>query len=67
MISPARRYKVIQQTLAHLKIAGKATRTKPQEACDFMTANMEARHAYWDQLAVMSQSFGTSEDPYIYC
>jgi hypothetical protein len=67
LISPGREYKVIKETLANLKVKGKATRTKPQEACDFMTANMEVRHGYWDQLAVNSESFGRSEDPYIYC
>lgn len=67
LISPARQFKVIQQTLAHLKVKGKATRAKPQEACDFMTANMAARHGYFDQLAPNSESFGSSKDPYIYC
>lgn len=67
LISPRREYKVVKQALARLKIRGKATRSKPQEACDFMTANMDARHAYWDQLAVNGDSFGKNEDPYIYC
>ena len=67
LISPAREYKVVQEALAQLKVKGKAKRSKPQEACDFMTANMAARHGYFDQAAPNSQSFGTSEDPYIYC
>ena len=67
LISPARQYKVIDQALAHLKVRGKVTRKKPQEACDFMTANMAARHGYFDRLAIFSQSFGKSKDPYIYC
>jgi hypothetical protein len=67
LISPARQYKVVDQTLARLKIRGKATRSKPQEACDFMTANMAARHGYFDRLAARSESFGQSKDPYIYC
>ena len=67
LISPNGRYKVIKETLARLGVSGKATRTKPQEACDFMTANMQARHGYWDRLAAMGESYGTSEDPYIYC
>ena len=67
LITPDKRRKVIEQTLAHLKIKGKVTRTKPQGACDFMTANMEARHAYWDRVAVLGQSYGKSKDPYIYC
>ena len=67
LISPARQYKVVDQALAHLKIRGKATRTKPQEACDFMTANMAARHGYFDNAAFLGESFGTSKDPYVYC
>ena len=66
-ISPDPRFEVIEETLAHLGIEGKAKRSKPQEACDFMTANMEARRGYWDRLAVASESYGRSEDPYIYC
>ncbi|HEV3473466.1 MAG TPA: S8 family serine peptidase [Actinomycetota bacterium] len=67
LISPIADYEVIKETLAHLGLAGKSKRSKPQAACDYMTANMEARHAYWDRIAVNGQSFGTSEDPYIYC
>ena len=67
LISPAPHYKVIKQALAHLKVKGKATRTKPQAACDFMTANMEARHGYFDILAIRGEGSGKSKDPYIYC
>ncbi|MDQ3956874.1 MAG: S8 family peptidase [Actinomycetota bacterium] len=67
LISPAPRYKVIRETLAHLGIAGKPKRTKPQEACDFMTANMEARRGYWGQVALLGEGYGATEDPYVYC
>lgn len=67
LISPTVRYDVIKETLAHLGVTGKPKRSKPQAACDFMTANMEARHTYWDRVAAMGESYGTSEDPYIYC
>ncbi|HEX2056779.1 MAG TPA: S8 family serine peptidase [Actinomycetota bacterium] len=67
LISPAKQYEVIKEMLAHLGIGGKPTRTKPQEACDFMTRNMEARHAYWDMLAVSGEGYGKTEDPYVYC
>lgn len=67
LLSPDNRMKVINQTLAHLGFGAKPERTKPQEACDFMTANMEARRAYWENVAVMSEGFGKTEDPYIYC
>ena len=67
LISPAKNYEVIEETLANLGVKGKPNRTKPQEACDYMTANMEARRAYWERLAVNGQGFGQAEDPYIYC
>ena len=67
LISPDKKYEVIDETLAHLGVTGKPNRSKPQEACDFMTANMEARRAYWEQIAVNGQGFGQTEDPYIYC
>lgn len=67
LISPARQYDVVKEMLAHLGVAGKPTRTKPQEACDFMTANMEARRGYWEMLAVNGQGYGSAEDPYVYC
>ncbi len=67
LISPARQFDVIKEMLAHLGVAGKPTRTKPQEACDFMTANMEARRTYWDRLAFNGENFGETSDPYVYC
>jgi hypothetical protein len=67
LISPERQFEVVKEMLAHLGVAGKPTRTKPQEACDFMTANMEARRSYWDLLAVNGESYGNTEDPYVYC
>ncbi|MFN2587725.1 MAG: hypothetical protein ABR613_06390 [Actinomycetota bacterium] len=67
LISPARQFEVVKEALAHLGVAGKPAREKPQEACDFMTRNMEARHAYWDRLAILGQAYGKNEDPYVYC
>lgn len=67
LISPDKRMQVVPETLAHLGITGKPDGTKPQEACDFMTANMEARRAYWERVAVLGEGFGQTEDPYIYC
>ena len=67
LLTPDESRAVVTQTLAHLGFGRKATRSKDQAACDFMTANIEARHAYWDNLAVMGESFGKSKDPYIYC
>jgi hypothetical protein len=67
LISPKKSLKVVSETLAQLGIGPQPKREKSQEACDFMTANMQARRAYWDQAAVMGDSFGNTEDPYIYC
>lgn len=66
-ITPSAEREVISETLAHLGISGKASRTKGSEVCNFMTANIEARRAYWNNAAILGESFGTSEDPYIYC
>jgi hypothetical protein len=32
-----------------------------------MTANIQARHAWWDRVAPFSQSSGQSTDPFEYC
>ncbi|MGI8407551.1 MAG: S8 family serine peptidase, partial [Actinomycetota bacterium] len=52
LITPEAGMKVVPETLAHLGVTGKPERTKPAEACDFMTSNMAARRAYWERLAV---------------
>jgi subtilisin family serine protease len=67
VITPASEHKVIPQTLAQLGISGKATRSKDSTVCTYMTAQIEARHLYWDQLVIGSESLGTTADPYIYC
>ena len=67
LISPDPGMRVVEETLAHLGIGGKPKRSKPQEACDFMTANMQARRGYWQDLALLSEGYGDTNDPYIYC
>ncbi len=67
VITPDTEHSVVKETLAHLGLGGKPERTKGAATCSFMTAQMEARHAYWDNAAVLGESFGNSEDPYIYC
>jgi hypothetical protein len=66
-ITPDPEHEVVDQTLAHLGIGDAATRTKSADTCAGMTANFEARRAYWDKVALGSESFGTSHNPYIYC
>ena len=67
VITPDAEHEVVSQTLSHLGVGAPATRTKSAEACAAMTANIQARHAYWDNVAIGSESFLTSADPYIYC
>ena len=67
VITPDNEHSVIEETLAHLGIGGKAERSKGAEICAFMTAQIEARHAYYDDLAIDAESWGTTEDPYIRC
>ena len=67
VITPDAEHKVIEETLAHAGYGGTPTRTKDDATCSAMTANITARHAYWDNVAIGSESFGTTEDPYIYC
>lgn len=66
-ITPDVAHEVVAQTLAHLGLGGDVTRTKSAEACAFNTANIEARHLYWDNVALFGESVGTTADPYVYC
>ena len=59
--------KVVSEALAQLGIGGPPTRSKSAQACAFMTANIQARHAWWDVVAPFSQSNGETADPYEYC
>ena len=55
---------VVDKALANL---GFGTPTyKAETTCAFMTANITARHAWWDRHP-RSQGFLTTADPYIYC
>jgi hypothetical protein len=66
-VTPDPEHGVVAETLAHLGVGGEPTRFKSAEACAFNNAGISARHAYWDSVAVGSESFGSSEDPYLYC
>ena len=56
---------VVTETLAHLGF-GEPSRSKDATTCQIMTANIEARQAYWNSHP-RSEGFGTSADPYINC
>lgn len=66
-LTPDPKRGVVDQALAHLGVRGEATRTKSGETCAFNTTQFELRKAYWDNLALDSESFLTSEDPYLRC
>lgn len=67
LITPKTKARVIEEALRQLGLGSAPKREKSQDACDFMTQNMQARRAYWNQAAAMGDSFGSDEDPYIYC
>lgn len=58
---------VVSEALAQLGVGGEPTRAKSADTCAFNTAQFEARKAYWDNLALFSDSSGTAEDPYLRC
>ncbi|MEX1176972.1 MAG: S8/S53 family peptidase [Nitriliruptor sp.] len=58
---------VVDELLARLGVAGEPTRTKSADACDAMTRQFELRYAYWNNYAVLGESWLTDEDPYIPC
>lgn len=62
---PARR--VVPEALAQLGIGGPPTRSKGAAPCASMTANIRARHLWWDRVAPFSESSGAAEDPFAYC
>ncbi|MDQ3991547.1 MAG: S8 family peptidase, partial [Actinomycetota bacterium] len=66
-VSPAPSRRVVAEALAHLGVAGTPTRSKDAATCAFMTANILARHAWWDRVGPFSQSAGATSDPYEYC
>jgi hypothetical protein len=59
---------VVEEALVRLGVVeGDAGEDKGGETCAFMTGLIEARRAYWDNLALSSDSLGTAEDPYVRC
>ena len=67
VVMPTADYHVVPRALAHLGFGGRAGPAKPDGACQFETAVHEVRHAYWDRLAVSSDGWNKTEDPYIHC
>jgi hypothetical protein len=67
VFSPDERYGVVDEALAQLGITGEPRPAKSADACAFNTAQFELRKAYWDNVAIGSESFLTDEDPYLRC
>jgi len=67
-ITPDPEHRIVEEALAQLGVRGfgEPTRHKDAGACTFMIANIEARMAYWNT-NLGSESFGTTQDPYIRC
>lgn len=64
LVSPDEQYGVADRMLAQL--AGAAP-VKSAEACAWNTAIFSVRKLYWDTNPLFSDSFLTSEDPYLRC
>jgi serine protease AprX len=67
-ITPDPVHQVVEQALANLGIRGYVTRFKPYLACEYQSTLVTARHVYWDNVAIESESWLVGgPDPYIYC
>jgi hypothetical protein len=68
LVTPDPERGVVDAMLARIGVTdADAPADKGGETCQVMTANIEARQAYWDNLALFSDSMGTDADPYINC
>jgi hypothetical protein len=67
LFTPDPAFGVVEEALAQAGVGGEARAPKGGEACSFNTAQFELRKVYWDNLALFSDSAGTSEDPYLRC
>ena len=67
LVSPDDQYGVVAEMLAQAGVSGEPRAAKGGDACAFNTAQFELRKAYWDSNPAYSDSFATSEDPYIRC
>ncbi|MCW2665698.1 MAG: hypothetical protein JWN57_660 [Frankiales bacterium] len=64
LLSPDPRYGVLAKAAEQLATP---TSTKGAQTCAVNTAQHELRFAYWNSVAIGSESFGTTEDPYLPC
>ena len=68
LLSPDAKHGVVTEALARLGAGGAPMRETTADACAFNNAGIDARHAYWDDVAIGSQSSMTTDgDPYLYC
>ncbi len=64
LLSPDPQYGVVGKALSQLE---RPTVTKDGLTCAFGTAMHQARVTYWNDVVLGSESFGTTEDPYLPC
>jgi hypothetical protein len=68
LFSPDPALGVVDEALAQLGVRGEPREAKGADACAFNSAQHDLRHAYWDDLAIGSESFlTTDEDPFVDC
>jgi hypothetical protein len=66
-VTPDEDHGVVAELLAHAGVEGEPTRTKGEDACSWMTLNIEVRRIYWDDVEPGSDSAGADDHPYEYC
>lgn len=69
VLSPTTETGVVAGALAALGVTGDAAPEKDAGYCEFQNSLIAARKLYWDEIAVLSETFlnAPSPDPYEYC
>lgn len=67
VITPAAEAEVVERTLGFAGVIERDDAPKPDEACDYMTAQIEVRERYWNEVEPRSDSAGHDGDAYIRC
>ena len=68
-LTPADAAGVVDSALVHIGFGDGAARTKSGGYCEFQTGLIQARKFYWDNVAVLSETFGNAPDPdpFLFC
>jgi hypothetical protein len=67
VVMPTAKYGVVPHALARLGFGKSVGPTKAAGACQFETSVHQIRYAYWNRLAVSSDSWNKTDDPYLAC